>query len=161
VYAINEHQGQFAKDVIGNYYDLTSVSGPRAAAVVTGLSNTSHWSPTSNWKGNCQGGTPAALVYFQMSSVPRDIGRRWHIMNCEGCVRKRQWFRTDKIPTFFDVTQKPCRNLLIEGKTSWDSNLPPAEYKSIVLPLNQTMRRFHWHFSPSPMTVSASKLVNS
>jgi len=23
------------------------------------------------------------------------------------------------------------------------------------------MRRFHWHFSPSPMTVSASKLVNS
>lgn len=74
------------------------------------------------------------------------------MMNWEGCVRKRQWFRTGNIPTFFDVTEKLTDGI---GKTSWDSNLPPAEYKSIVLPLHQTMRRFYRHFSPSPMTVSA------
>lgn len=73
MYAINEHQGQFEKDVIGNYYDLSSVSGPRAAAVVTRLSNTSHWAPTSNRRGERQGGTPVSLVYFVMLSVPRDI----------------------------------------------------------------------------------------
>lgn len=114
MYAINEHQGQFAKDVIGNYYDLTSVSGPRAAAVVTGLSNTSHWSPTSNWKWNCQGGTPAAVAYFEMSSVLWDMECRWQMINCEGCVRNRQWFRTGNIMTFFDVAEKPHKNLLIE-----------------------------------------------
>ena len=51
MYAINEHQGQFAKNVIGNFYDLISVSGPRAAAVATRLSNTSHWSPERELSG--------------------------------------------------------------------------------------------------------------
>jgi len=91
--------------------------------------------------------TPAAVVYFEMSSVPQDIERRWRMMNCEGCVRKRQWFRTGNIPTFSDVTEKLAHRI---GMTSWDLNLPPAEYKSRVLPLHQTMRRFYGHFSPCP-----------
>ena len=99
-------------------------------------------------KGTYQGGTPAAIVYFLTSLVPRDIERRWKMMNCKGCVRKQQWFRSG------NITHRI-------GKTSWVSHLPPAEYKSTVLTLYQILRLFAGISHRVPWLHLSPKLVNS
>ena len=47
------------------------------------------------------------------------------------------------------------------GKTSWDSNMPPAAYRSIVLPLHKTMRRFTGISHQVRWQYQSPKLVNS